>query len=76
MGNFLWIMISLLALFSDLSYPLDPMHIPPTLNDVLLCSTISHTNKLVLNAARGKNGFPMAISALQLGPGAVYGLYM
>mmetsp|Transcript_66344 Transcript_66344/g.191512 ORF Transcript_66344/g.191512 Transcript_66344/m.191512 type:complete len:391 (-) Transcript_66344:100-1272(-) len=34
------------------------------------------TNKLALNAAGGKNGFPMAISGLQLGVGALYGLFL
>jgi len=34
------------------------------------------TNKLALNAAGGKTGFPMAISGLQLGVGALYGLFL
>jgi solute carrier family 35, member E1 len=34
------------------------------------------TNKLALNAAGGKTGFPMTISSLQLGVGAIYALYL
>jgi solute carrier family 35, member E1 len=34
------------------------------------------TNKLALNAAGGKTGFPMAISALQLGIGSLYGIFL
>lgn len=34
------------------------------------------TNKLALNAAGGKTGFPMAISTLQLGVGSLYGLFL
>jgi len=34
------------------------------------------TNKLALNAAGGKVGFPMTISSLQLGVGAIYGLFL
>lgn len=34
------------------------------------------TNKLALNAAGGKTGFPMTISALQLGVGSLYGLFL
>jgi len=34
------------------------------------------TNKLALTAAGGKVGFPMAISSLQLGVGALYGLFL
>jgi len=34
------------------------------------------TNKMALNAAGGKTGFPMAISGLQLGVGALYGLFL
>lgn len=34
------------------------------------------TNKLALKAAGGKTGFPMAISSLQLGVGALYGLFL
>eukprot|EP00934_Nitzschia_sp_Nitz4_P007253 Nitzschia sp. Nitz4//scaffold176_size46146//16830//18476//NITZ4_007190-RA/size46146-augustus-gene-0.1-mRNA-1//1//CDS//3329539009//7243//frame0 len=34
------------------------------------------TNKLALNASGGKTGFPMAVSGLQLGVGALYGLFL
>jgi len=34
------------------------------------------TNKLALNAAGGKVGFPMTLSSLQLGVGALYGLFL
>ena len=34
------------------------------------------TNKLALNAAGGKVGFPVTISSLQLGVGALYGLFL
>uniref|UniRef100_A0A7S4EED6 Sugar phosphate transporter domain-containing protein n=2 Tax=Pseudo-nitzschia australis TaxID=44445 RepID=A0A7S4EED6_9STRA len=34
------------------------------------------TNKLALNAAGGKVGFPMTLSSLQLGVGAIYGLFL
>ena len=34
------------------------------------------TNKLALNAAGGKTGFPMTLSSLQLGVGAIYGLFL
>lgn len=34
------------------------------------------TNKLALNAAGGKVGFPMSISSLQLGVGALYALFL
>jgi len=34
------------------------------------------TNKLALNAAGGKTGFPMTISSLQLGVGSLYGLFL
>jgi solute carrier family 35 protein E1 len=34
------------------------------------------TNKLALNAAGGKIGFPMTLSSLQLGVGAIYGLFL
>lgn len=34
------------------------------------------TNKLALNAAGGKTGFPMALSSLQLAVGALYGLFL
>ncbi|VEU39743.1 unnamed protein product [Pseudo-nitzschia multistriata] len=34
------------------------------------------TNKLALNAAGGKTGFPMSISSLQLGVGALYGIFL
>jgi len=34
------------------------------------------SNKLALNAAGGKVGFPMTISSLQLGVGALYGLFL
>ncbi|CAJ1946004.1 unnamed protein product [Cylindrotheca closterium] len=34
------------------------------------------TNKLALNAAGGKTGFPMTISSLQLGVGSIYGLFL
>lgn len=34
------------------------------------------TNKMALNAAGGKTGFPMAISSLQLGVGALYALFL
>lgn len=34
------------------------------------------TNKLALNAAGGKTGFPMTISSLQLGVGALYGIFL
>lgn len=34
------------------------------------------TNKLALNAAGGKTGFPMTISSLQLGVGCIYGIYL
>lgn len=34
------------------------------------------TNKLALNAAGGKTGFPMAISSLQLGVGCLYGIFL
>ena len=33
------------------------------------------SNKLALNAAGGKNGFPLTISTMQLGVGVVYALY-
>jgi solute carrier family 35 protein E1 len=49
---------------------------PPT-NIIIFCLLqYNITNKLALNAAGGKNGFPMAISALQLGVGAIYGLFL
>lgn len=34
------------------------------------------TNKLALKAAGGKDGFPMALSSLQLGVGVLYALFM
>jgi len=34
------------------------------------------TNKLALNAAGGKVGFPMTLSSLQLGVGALYGIFL
>jgi len=34
------------------------------------------TNKLALNAAGGKTGFPMTISSMQLGIGSLYGLFL
>lgn len=34
------------------------------------------TNKLALNAAGGKDGYPMALSSLQLGVGVIYALFM
>jgi solute carrier family 35 protein E1 len=34
------------------------------------------TNKMALNAAGGKLGFPMAISSMQLGVGAIYALFL
>jgi len=34
------------------------------------------TNKLALNAAGGKVGFPMTLSSLQLGIGALYGIFL
>lgn len=34
------------------------------------------TNKLALNAAGGKTGFPMTISTLQLGVGCLYGIFL
>uniref|UniRef100_A0A7S3PD88 Sugar phosphate transporter domain-containing protein n=1 Tax=Amphora coffeiformis TaxID=265554 RepID=A0A7S3PD88_9STRA len=34
------------------------------------------TNKLALNAAGGKTGFPMTISSLQLGVGCLYGIFL
>jgi solute carrier family 35, member E1 len=34
------------------------------------------TNKLCLNAAGGKTGFPMTIASLQLGVGSLYGLFL
>lgn len=34
------------------------------------------TNKLALNAAGGKTGFPVTISALQLGIGSLYGIFL
>jgi solute carrier family 35, member E1 len=34
------------------------------------------TNKLALNAAGGKTGFPVTLSALQLGVGSLYGLFL
>jgi solute carrier family 35 protein E1 len=34
------------------------------------------TNKLALNAAGGKTGFPMALSSLQLLVGAIYGIFL
>jgi len=34
------------------------------------------TNKLALRAAGGKTGFPMTISALQLGVGCLYGIFL
>eukprot|EP00526_Cylindrotheca_closterium_P010947 CAMPEP_0113625020 /NCGR_PEP_ID=MMETSP0017_2-20120614/12913_1 /TAXON_ID=2856 /ORGANISM="Cylindrotheca closterium" /LENGTH=393 /DNA_ID=CAMNT_0000535099 /DNA_START=46 /DNA_END=1227 /DNA_ORIENTATION=+ /assembly_acc=CAM_ASM_000147 len=34
------------------------------------------TNKLALNAAGGKTGFPLTISSLQLGVGSLYGLFL
>jgi solute carrier family 35 protein E1 len=34
------------------------------------------TNKLALNAAGGKTGFPMTISSLQLGVGAIYAIFL
>lgn len=34
------------------------------------------TNKLALNAAGGKTGFPMTISSLQLGIGCSYGIFL
>lgn len=34
------------------------------------------TNKLALNAAGGKTGFPMTISTLQLGVGALYAIFL
>ena len=34
------------------------------------------TNKLALNAAGGKTGFPVTISSLQLGVGCLYGIFL
>lgn len=34
------------------------------------------TNKLALNAAGGKTGFPMTLSGLQLGVGAIYAIFL
>jgi solute carrier family 35 protein E1 len=34
------------------------------------------TNKMALNAAGGKTGFPITISSLQLGVGALYGIFL
>jgi solute carrier family 35 protein E1 len=34
------------------------------------------TNKLALNAAGGKTGFPMTISSLQLGVGSIYAIFL
>jgi solute carrier family 35 protein E1 len=34
------------------------------------------TNKLALNAAGGKTGFPMTLSSLQLGVGAIYAIFL
>jgi len=34
------------------------------------------TNKLALNAAGGKTGFPMALSSLQLAVGGLYGIFL
>lgn len=34
------------------------------------------TNKLALNAAGGKNGFPMTISSMQLLVGSIYGIFL
>jgi solute carrier family 35 protein E1 len=34
------------------------------------------TNKLALNAAGGKTGFPMTLSGLQLGVGAIYAMFL
>lgn len=34
------------------------------------------TNKLALNAAGGKTGFPVTISGLQLGAGCLYGIFL
>jgi len=34
------------------------------------------TNKLALNAAGGKNGFPMLVSSLQLAVGSLYGIFL
>jgi solute carrier family 35, member E1 len=34
------------------------------------------TNKLALNAAGGKTGFPVTLSALQLGVGCIYGIFL
>lgn len=34
------------------------------------------TNKLALNAAGGKTGFPVTLSALQLGVGCLYGIFL
>jgi len=34
------------------------------------------SNKLALNAAGGKTGFPMTISSMQLGIGSIYGLFL
>lgn len=34
------------------------------------------SNKLALNAAGGKTGFPMTISSMQLGIGSLYGLFL
>jgi solute carrier family 35 protein E1 len=34
------------------------------------------TNKLALNAAGGKTGFPMTLASLQLGIGCIYGIFL
>jgi solute carrier family 35, member E1 len=34
------------------------------------------SNKLALNAAGGKNGFPVTLSSLQLGVGCLYGIFL
>ena len=45
---------------------------------VCLCRNYYYniTNKLALNAAGGKTGFPMTISSLQLGVGCLYGIFL
>jgi solute carrier family 35 protein E1 len=43
---------------------------------LLLSFQYNITNKLALNAAGGKTGFPMTISSLQLGIGCIYGIFL
>jgi solute carrier family 35 protein E1 len=43
---------------------------------LLLSCQYNITNKLALNAAGGKTGFPMTISSLQLGIGCIYGIFL